>query len=265
MELDDILSGKEAPAQGKEAPPRDEAGKFAATEAPKVASEAPKEATPPAEQPKAATEPPTAPTEPPKQQLTPQERAFLARAQDEARKRQALERELAELRAKQPKEPEKTFWDDPDGALRRQAEQAESLKAEVSNIILSDRVSVSEQAAREKYPDFAEKAEIFMSLAQQNPALLQGFAKSMNPAEYAYTTAKRSVELEQLGGIDQIVTKREGEIRAQLEAEFAAKLEAERKKLASIPPSLSDVNGSGSGNAPVWNGPTSLDAILARR
>lgn len=195
--------------------------------------------------------------EPAKQEFTEKERAFLAAAQEERRKRQALENQLRELQAK-PAEEKKTFWDDPEAALQHFQQQTAAA-------ITKTRLDTAEAIARTKYKDFDENVAEFSELLQNVPGLRDQLLASPDPAEFAYRTGQRQKELKSIGNIEEYRAKIERETRAKLEAEFAAK-DAERRKLAeSLPSSLSDVRGSGSGGRAVYTGPTPLDDILSGR
>lgn len=203
----------------------------------------------------------TAPQQPAKEQakqeFTEKERAFLAAAQEERRKRQALENQLRELQAK-PAEEKKTFWDDPEAALQHFQQQTAAA-------ITKTRLDTAEAIARTKYKDFDENVAEFSELLQNVPGLRDQLLQASDPAEFAYRTGQRQKELKSIGNIEEYRAKVERETRAKLEAEFAAK-DAERRKLAeSLPTSLSDVRGSGSGGRVVFAGPPALDDILSGR
>lgn len=246
---------REAVAKGME---RDKTtGQFLpkkATEEPAAAAEEP--AKPEA---KAAPEKaPEAPAAPPKQDLTEKERAFLATAQEERRKRQELERRLAEMAAAKPKEPEKTFWDDPEAALRRQQE-------EVQKAVVGTKLQTSEVIARSRYKDFDEKMGTFAELAQENPVIVQQMLAAPDPADFAYRAAASHKMLKDAGGIEQLLEKARAEAaaetRAKLEAELKEREERLRKEREALPPTLSQARGTAV-HKPVWGGPTGLDDIL---
>ena len=209
----------------------------------------------------AEVKPETAPQQPvkeqPKQEFTEKERAFLAAAQEERRKRQALENQLRELQAKPPEE-KKTFWDDPEAAFKHFQEQTE-------HAITKTRLDTAESIARQKYNDFDENVAEFAQLMATIPGVKEQMLSSPDPAEFAYRTGQRQKELKSIGNIEEYRAKIERETRAKLEQEYAAK-EAERKKLAdSLPPSLSDVRGSNPSARVVFNGPPSLADVLGGR
>lgn len=225
---------------------------------PKVEEPAAEPAVEPAAEPAKVAEPAAQQPakQPETQQFTEKERAFLAAAQEERRKRQALEQQLATLQ-KQPEGEKKTFWDSPDEALQ-------SFQQQVQQAILQTRLNTAEAIAKNKYKDFAENVAEFEQVAQSVPGLAQQMMNAADPAEFAYQVGKRQKELKQIGDIEEYKMKIQRETRAQLEAEFKAK-EAERAALAAnLTPSLSDTRGSGQTTRPVFTGPTPLDSILGR-
>ncbi len=248
---------KEFEAQGRDP----ETGKFVKKEeAPAAPAEKPKEEAKAAE--------PAKPAAPQQEEMTPKEKAAFAKAADETRKRQALEQRLRELEARvqQPaqaapqgqQEAPKTFWDDPEGALKRQ-EQV------MQQAVLGTRLQTAEAIARSRYPDFEEKVGIFRDLALRTPGLAQQMLMANDPAEFAYRTAANHKAIQDAGGVDALVAKaREEErakVRQELEAELKAKAETLAKDRAALPGSLTDAPSKGS-NRPVWSGPTSMQDIL---
>ena len=233
---------------------RDASGKYVKAGAEEAPKEAVKEA--PKEEPKAESK---------EQELTPKEKAAFAAAADERRKRQDLERRLAEYEAKinaapqqQTAEPPKTFWDDPEAALKQ-------LEQRTQATITAGRVQMAEMAARGRYKDYDEKVEIFKGLSLQNPALFQQAIASPDPAEFAYRVAKNHHELVEAGSIDAVRAQVEKETRLKVEAEMREKFkqeqEAKQKEREALPGSLSNVTGVGNVSK-VWGGPTPLDQIL---
>lgn len=199
--------------------------------------------------------------EKPIEELTVKEKAAFAAVADERRKRQELERRLAELQPKPAAaETPKAFWDDPEGALKRH-------ETAIAQTALNTRLQTAELIARNKYQDFDEKIARFSELVSNTPGLAPQWLNSPDPAEFAYRTAKNHMELQDAGSLDQMRSDIEKRVRAEertkVEAEFKAKAEALEKERAALPGSLSDVRGVSSQRAQsVWGGPTSLDEIL---
>ena len=298
MGLDDILKGVERPALTPEpkaeapAPTTEAKAEPAAAEPAKVAPEKPtsrrvqhrdKEQGAQGRERDAATgqyapktEAKEAPKEEPKieakvepkaeakEEFTPKEKAFLRAAEEERRKRQDLERQLAAATAAPKAAPapteKKTFWDDPEGAL-------EAHRAEFQTAIQRTRLETSEAIARSRYPDFQDNLNQFIEISKDNPALYHQMMRSPDPAEFAYRTGKNHKEVAEAGSIDAIKKRVEDETRVKVEAEVREKVkkeeEARRATVAALPGSLSNVTGTSSNSArPSWGGPTSLDNIL---
>lgn len=239
---------KEQEAQGRVRDP--DTGQYAPKEVKEVPVEAPKEEV------KTETK-----VEKPVEEYTVREKAAFAKAADETRKRQALERQLAQI-AEKMKQPEKPFYDDPDGALARQKAE---LEGKLSYGMLATKVHTSESIARSRYKDYDEKFSVFNELVQRSPYLAEQAFQSEDPAEFAYQTAFTEMNLRAAGGVANMRQKMEEEIRAkvrsELEAELKRKQESLEKDRAALPGSLTDVQSKGT-NRPVWGGPPTLDEIL---
>ena len=192
------------------------------------------------------------------QQFTDKEKAFLRAAEEERRKRQDLERQLTELRAKPAAqaaaEPAKGFFDDPEAALA-------SFEQRTQTVILKSKLDITEAIARNKYPDFEAKFATFRDLANTTPGLANQWLTSSDPAEFAYKTGRDYMALKQAGDLPKMKEQLEKELRLKIEAEHKEKADAEAKKREAIPGSLSSVTGSNP-TKPVWGGPPSLDDIL---
>lgn len=198
---------------------------------------------------------------PVQQDMTDKEKAFLRTAQEERYKRQELEKRLAALEAAKPAEPVKTFWDDPEAALKRQQEEIKAERDSIRNETLTARLQTSEFIARKAHPDFDEKVDVFGELLKETPGLHAQWLADPDPAEFAYKAAKSHIDLKEAGSIDGLREKIEKEVRLKIEAELnekAAKLAAER---AALPPSLSDARSKGN-HKTVWSGAPSMDSIL---
>jgi len=232
--------------QEKEQKARDEGGRFVKEE-PK---EEPKEEV--KEEPKAEAK------VEPKQEMSEKERAFLAAAQEERRKRQDLERRLAEIEKAKPKEDAKTFWDDPEGHLK-------SFEQKLEQERIQTKLHTAEAIARSKYQDFDEKVGVFAEILQSTPGLHAQWLQSPDPAEFAYRLGKHTKELRDVGSIDNLRSKIEKETRLKLEAEYKKKQEDQEKQRQDLTSSLSDVRGAARRTEPVYSGPTPLDAILSEK
>lgn len=261
MELDDVLN--DAPEQ--KARPLDESPKDVPQQEAAPEKTEPVKAEPPRTEdgkfaPKAKEE--SAKADPPKQDFSEREKAFLARATEETRKRQQLEQRLKELEAK-PKEPEKTFWEDPDGAIKNQKEAHQETINEVNRLLVTQKMQISEYNARKQYPDFDDKINEFAVALQETPGLQEQWLSSIDPAEFAYKAGKNRIEYKELGSLDAVKAKMELEIRQKIEAEYKKKAEDAAKERENLPPSLSDVSGVPGQSRAVWGGPTPFGNILS--
>mgnify|MGYP001598813420 CR=1 FL=1 len=192
-------------------------------------------------------------------QSTDKERAYYASAMDERRKRQALEAELAQLKASAaapaaaPAE-KKTFWDDTEAAL-------EELKKNTPREANVSRLSTSELIARSKYQDFDEKVVIFQELMAQNPGLYPQFAQAPDPGEFVYKTAKFHKDLQQAGNMGNLRAQIESEVRVKVETELKEKEAKLKRERDALPGTLSDARGTKQ-QAVAWGGPPSLEDVL---
>lgn len=207
-------------------------------------------AKPPAEP---VVEKPAAPVQ---EELTAKEKAFLRSAQEERAKRQELEVRLKAL--EKPAEPEKPFWDDPEGAMNK-------MRAEVQGVALKTKLDTAETIARSRHTDYDAKLETFKELVAKSPVLWQEALQSADPAEFAYQRAAAHMDVQEAGGVAALIEKTRAEttakVRAEIEAEYKAKSEKSAKERDALPPSLGDARGTPV-NKPVFGGPPSLDEIL---
>lgn len=212
--------------------PRDENGRFASKGEEEGASPAPVEDKPVLEHP-----------------------ALIA----ERRRRQEAEARIAAMEAQQnapPPAPPVDIWEDTQGwqsqfrdQLLSEAEQRALARFEERNIARSASV------ARTKYQDYDDVVGVFGDLARTNPLLERQLRDAENPGEFAYTTAKTHLELQQHGG--------------DLSALVAARVQAELSKAApkptepqiNIPDSLAGAQSARSTTVPA-PGTLSLDDIL---
>ena len=192
------------------------------------------------------------------QSFTPQEKAFLAAAQDERRKRQELEGRLAALEAGKQKEEAKPFWDDPEGAMKAHQEQ-------LNKIAFDTKIQTAEMITRSAHPDFDEKVAVFAEIVKLAPHVAAYAVQQPNPAEAVYQIAANHMMVQQAGGVDKLVAEREAKARAderaKVMAEMKAAAEAEAAQRAALPGSLTGAHSTGDVRK-TWGGPPSMDEIL---
>ena len=242
--LDDVLSGKEpatAPVQ------QDEGGKQEA--------EPVQQAETPVEEAKPEAQTPSANKEKPE----PKEEWTKAAVIDERRKRQQLEREIAELRKQSQQSPRPDVFEDPEGAFRHEREQ---LTAQIH----ATRLELTQELMRDAHQDYDELESEFVELAQQNPFLIQELQQARNPAKFAYETAKKARDAAALKDVDKLKADLEAKIRAELEAKIRAEVEESEKKSGkkreALMPSLAAAQSKGAIND---TPDESLDSILKKR
>lgn len=156
----------------------------------------------------------------------------------EKRKRQELERKLAQ----QERKPLPDAIDDPDGF-------ASSLREEMAMTAFGIKTELSQELMRELHDDYDEKEAAFMELAQDNPSLIQELQAASNPARFAYETATKHAELQQLKDVDGYKAKLRSELEAELRAEILGEKQAKEAKTeakeSALKPSLVQAGDSG--------------------
>lgn len=238
----------EAPAEA-DGQPRDEHGRFA----PKQTGV---DGEPEAEQPE---EPEAGP--PPADQLPKDVYEPLKAVRNENKELKeaiaAMQAQMAQFQQKPAQaEPEVDFWDNPSAVMAREAKQAAQIAIrEFQQQQTMERINASETAAKGKYADYGDAFSAFQQAASANPVLIQQMTGASDPAEFAYKTGKRAMELEQVGSLDALI------------AAERAKWEAEAKAAIPVPqqtfPSTTAADGSvGSRSGPTWAGPTPIDQII---
>lgn len=169
--------------------------------------------------------------------------------QDERRKRQELEAQLAALQqqaAQQPQQPAPEFWTDPDNALDHRLQQfGQTLLQQFQEQQAVERINTSEIAARAKHADYDDAFHAFRQAVQVNPALIQQMRAASDPGEFAYKTGKSALDLERVGSIDELLKAE----RAKWEQEMLAK--APRPSF----PTSTATDGSVTARGPVFQAP----------
>ena len=247
--LEELLGGEpvETSTPAEDTPetpdiPRDEHGRFAAKET--------------GVEPEQETEPEQVP--PTSDKLPPDTFKGL---KEEREKRQALERELQQLReqfqAQQtPPPPPPSIWEDDQGALAHVQQQAVSQA--VQQATFNARLDMSEMMVRQANPDFEDMKARFLSMAEQNPALRQQALSDPHPWNKAYQLAKNAAKMEALGTFDV------DELKAKMREEIMAEMQSQQAPVArpAVPPSLTGERNVGSRSGPAWAGPPSLSDLL---
>lgn len=243
----------EAPAQTKPEQPRASDGKFA----PK---EAQADAAPPA-----AKQDAQAPT------LVP-----VSVAQEERRKRQALERELAELRAKMapapaaPQQPAPPAVPLTDLMFQDPERFVQTLRQQQEEALIQTRLATSEAIARQQ-PDYDDAEAELTAYAQSSPQAAAEVAQALRshpaPAMWAYQAGKQLLSQQRWAPVMQQHGDPEAFINAEVERRYAERVaSAPAPSSVPLPQSLASARAAGPRNpAPAYRGPTPMSAILGRR
>ena len=174
---------------------------------------------------------------------------------DERRKRQELERKLEEYESRKPEQKRPDVFEDADGAFKYTEEQ-------INQRIQGVQMSLSVEMMRTVKEDYDEMETAFIELAKDNPALVQEMNKSPNPARFAYETAKKHQQWQEVQNVDTYKAKLREEMRAELEKELGEKQAKQDRKREAIQPTLSGAGSKGGLSADDYSGPTPLGDIL---
>ena len=163
-----------------------------------------------------------------------------AMALDERSKRQAVEKQLAELQ-KQREEAEKTprpdLIDDPEGALSH-------MQAEFDQKLRNQTIAVGQEMMRSMHEDYDTLEAEFVELAKSNPVIAQGIRDAANPAKYAYDIATKAREAAALTDTN-ARDKLKEQLRQEVLAEEAAKAAKQAAKEEALSPSLAATQSQG--------------------
>ncbi len=161
-------------------------------------------------------------------------------ALDERRKRQAVEKQLDELKKAQEeaaRTPRPDLIDDPEGALSH-------MQAEFDQKLRNQTIAVGQEMMRSMHEDYDTLEAEFVELAKSNPVIAQGVRDAANPAKYAYdiaTKAREAAALTDTGARDKLKQQLRAEVLAEQEAEKAK----QAKKDGALSPSLASSKAEG--------------------
>jgi hypothetical protein len=227
-----------------------------------------------APEPEAAPETP-APTEAPKPEpedvagLRSALQAERAKRNDHKGRADRLEGEMAALKAQMeaavrpapaaPAPPQQV-------AIPNPVEDPQGYHAYIQHDMFNRSLNMSEAMLRQQIGDDADvdaKVAVFKKLADANPALRAELQRQAHPYKFVYDHAKRSMAMDEIGPDPMAYrTKLETEIRAKIEAEYAAGAPAPAAVRVALPQSLGTARSAGSRNVPVFNAPESFEDIL---
>lgn len=150
--------------------------------------------------------------------------------EDERRKRQDMERELAAIRqqmqqaqAQQLQEPVPEFWDDPDRAIDTRVSAAvnQALAAFQHQQTL-ERLNASEAAVKARHADADDALRGWLEAVNVNPTLNDQMLLSPDPGEFAYKAGKNWQQVQQVGSIDDLLKAERAKWEAELKASAPA-------------------------------------------
>lgn len=171
----------------------------------------------------------------------------LAALKAERDKRQAYERELAQLREQQKQATQPNFYEAPDQYVAQAVQQVQMQATQRLYAAL-------EAQAREAHPDYDEVLAEVEAHCAENPAIGPQILNSPNPAIAAYRYGKQLRDMKAMQNPEEYRAKLKAEILAELQKESEAKEAARRKLADSIPPDLATVR-SASADADVVGDP----------
>lgn len=231
QDLDDVLGGvePEAEAEVEVLEATDDASLEAATD----------EETPTGEEPGEQPETSASPAEP---EVKTSDSDVIAGIQAELARVREKNRRLEDAANAVPEE-KLDFFDDPDAAIN-------TLEQRMEQKIARTRIDISEQIARDRYPDFDDKIKVFTDLANENPNLWSQMSANVDPAGFAYKAAQNAAKMKEMGNVEEFEAKIRADERARAKKEYDAEYGAKLKERANLPGSLSDTRATGGNNSP---------------
>lgn len=179
--------------------------------------------------------PPAAPVEQPRAEKT----VPLKAVEDERRKRQELERKVAEYEAMFQQQKQQPPAEPPNWELEP-SQAAQAMQAQIQTRLYQQAVYTSERILRQQHPDYDDAATVFAEVARNDPALAAEVFQHPFPAEFAYQHGKRLMLLREIGDDPEAYRQK---LREQVMAELqqgtasapTAKIQA---PMAPVPKSL---------------------------
>ena len=181
---------------------------------------------------------------------------------DERRKRQELEKRLADYEARlQPQQPQHQP-EQPDWfASPEQAAQA--MQAQFAESMFQTRVATSERILKKEHEDYDEVSNLFAEHAKRDPNLLQQLYHHPFPAEFAYQVGTQIKLLEEIKDPKAYREKVRAEILAEQGLQPGERSQAPATSKPAVPRSLArDVSAQPRTQTGQFTGPTPLDELL---
>lgn len=191
-----------------------------------------------------------------------------AKRKDHKGRAERLEGEMAALRAQleaAQKPPTPELRAPEPIAVPSPLEDPAGYHAYTQRMLFNERLNMSEAMLRSQHDDadVDAKMAVFKQAADNNPALRAELTRQANPYRWAYQQAQRMMAMEEIGSDPAAFrTKVEAEIRARLEAEYAAGTPSAPAARVHLPQSLGTARSAGPRNTPVINVAEDFDDIL---
>lgn len=255
-EPQDAAPQPETGEEPRQEQPRDDAGKFA-----------PKAAVPPAAE------------------KTP-EHGLTTALKAERAKRQELEREIADIRARltapqappaqqQQQAPATPPTPLPDLLFQDPERFVQTFEQRQQSALLETRIAISEAGARQQYADYEQALAALdayaRSGARQQAEVAQLTSTDPAPAYAAYRAGKALLAQQRWQPVMQQHGDPDAFIAAEVERRVAERIAQQPEQpdpinpAPRLPTSLAGARASGPRSGPAWNGPPPLDAILGQR
>lgn len=175
---------------------------------------------------------------------------------EERRKRQELESQLAEFRAKS--EPKVNLFEDPEKWEKELDERVERRLSAVRQESEERFLTLVGNAARARHADFNEVAKVFADAANVTPGLADEARNASDPAEFIYTAGLNLKRFQEAGSIDKLIEQ------AEARGEERARLALLNKSTPKIPESLTEIAGGTGDTTPKAFAPKPLSELLAK-
>lgn len=172
-------------------------------------------------------------------------------------RRQAAEREVAELKGKlEEKTPLTSVFDD-------EPKFREEISADFEQLLTNQAFNQSEFFVADKIGRdvLDKKIKEFKSLAESNPEIRQRFASAVSPYHELVAIVDQHEELAKMKDMGAYKAKLKAEAKAEVKAELEAEAEGKDKLRESIPDSLVGDTSAGGLKSTDWGGPAKAKDI----
>lgn len=164
-----------------------------------------------------------------------------AAVKDERRKRQELEKKIAELEAKQSNKKDEVLPD----ILDDQEGFVQGIRSEYQREFAKAKLEIAREMMLENHSDYEEMEKLFLEkVVKENPILAEQAKKASNPAKFVYQQSKNYLQYEQMQNVDSFKEKIRAEVKAEIETEMAKSAKEKESLKSSITPSLATARAS---------------------